>query len=181
MATGSGQGQVEARSTATADDRALDSFCRRQHPRLVGMIGLYCGDRDLAEELVQEALARLCVHWPRLPSDADAARWVTRVSFNLAKSSFRTRAARRRIMERYGGSLAPAMPGDDEGTSALAVRAAVAGLPERQRRVIVLRYFCDLPVADVAELMGCPEGTVKSLTSGAVAGLRRAGLEVTDD
>ena len=145
------------------------------------MLGLYCGDRDLAEELVQEALARLCVHWSRLPSEADAARWLTRVSFNLAKSSFRTRAARRRIMERFGGSLVPDVAGHDEGTSALAVRAAVAGLPERQRRVIVLRYFCDLPVADVAELMGCPEGTVKSLTSGAVAGLRRAGLEVTDD
>lgn len=167
-------------SSETATDAALESFCRRHHARLVGMLGLYCGDGDLAEELAQEALARLCVHWRRLPSEADAFRWVTRVAMNLAKSSFRTRAARRRIMDRYGRSLLSTAP-DDSGATAIAVRSAVARLPERQRRVIVLRYYCDLSVAEVASAMGCPEGTVKSLTSSAVTGLRRAGLGVSDD
>jgi RNA polymerase sigma factor (sigma-70 family) len=143
------------------------------------MLGLYTGDVDLAEELAQEALARLCRHWDRLPTTEDAERWVTRVALNLAKSTFRSRAARRRILERYGHALA-GRPDPGDSASALAVRAAVSKLPERQRRVLVLRYFADLPVAEVADVMGCPEGTVKSLTSQAIALLRRAGLEVSD-
>ena len=157
----------------------LDAVCRRQYPRLVGMLGLYCGDRDLAEELAQEALARLCSQWTRLEPVEDPERWVTRVAFNLAKSAFRSRAARRRVLERYG----PALSRDEGGTDldgVLAVRAAVAQLPERQRRALILRYFADLSVADVAALMSCPPGTVKTLTFEAIAALRRAGLEVTD-
>ncbi|MDQ3106334.1 MAG: sigma-70 family RNA polymerase sigma factor [Actinomycetota bacterium] len=144
------------------------------------MLGLYCGDGDLADELAQEALVRLCRHWDQLPSEADAARWVNRVAFNLAKSTFRTRAVRKRVTERYGPTLAPSEGTHDRDTS-LAVRTAVARLPERQRRVIILRYFCDLPVRDVADRMGCPEGTVKSLTSQAIVALRASGLEFSDD
>lgn len=158
----------------------LDAFCRGEHPRLVGMLGLYCGDRDLAEDLAQEALVRLCRQWGSLPSGDDAARWVTRVALNLAKSSFRTRTTRRRILDRYGASLVGPDARDSDAT-AIAVRRAVAALPERQRQVILLRYFCDLPVGEVAALLECPAGTVKSLTSQAVSGLRRAGLEFTDD
>lgn len=167
-------------STVTEADAELAVFCRRDYPRLVGMIGLYCGDRDLAEDIAQEALARLCRHWPDLPSEADAARWVTRVAMNLAKSSLRTKATRKRIIDRFGPTLASTTV-DTESATALAVRAAVARLPERQRRVIILRYFCDLAVAEVAVVMRCSEGTVKSLTSLAVASLRRAGLEFDDD
>jgi RNA polymerase sigma factor (sigma-70 family) len=163
------------------DQTALDAFCHREHRRLVGMLGLYCGDGDLAEDLAQEALARLVRQWPKLPSEADASRWLTRVALNLAKSSFRSRTTRRRILERYGASLVPGSVADHRVETALAVRAAVAQLPDRQRRVVILRYFCDLPVADVAALLGCPKGTVKSLTSLAVQRLRRAGLEFTDD
>ena len=167
-------------STVKKVDAELAAFCRRDYPRLVGMIGLYCGDRDLAEDIAQEALARLCNHWTDLPSEADAERWLTRVAMNLAKSSLRTKATRRRIIDHFGPTLAPTAV-QTEPATALAVRAAVARLPERQRRVIILRYFCDLAVADVAAVMECPEGTVKSLTSLAVAGLRRAGLEFDDD
>jgi RNA polymerase sigma-70 factor (ECF subfamily) len=159
--------------------RDLDVFCREQYSRILGMLGLYCADRDLAEELTQETLARLCRHWSRLASTEDPERWVTRVAFNLAKSSFRSRTTRRRVIERYGHSLAESAERGD-ATGALAVRAAVAQLPERQRRALILRYFTDLPVSEVASLMNCPEGTVKTLTFQAIAQLRRAGLEVSD-
>lgn len=173
--------EVGNESSAALPDDRLDQFCHREHRRLVGMLGLYCRDVDLAEELSQEALARLCRHWSKLRSEEDASRWLNRVAFNLAKSSFRARAARRRILDRYGHTLAAttATPGVEAG--ALAVRAAVAQLPDRQRQVVILRYFCDLPIAETALVMRCPAGTVKSLTSQAVAGLRLAGLEVSDD
>ena len=169
-----GRGSVDALGDPLVD------FCRAHHRRLVGMLGLYCGDTDLAEELAQEALARLCTHWDRLPSEEEAATWLNRVAFNLAKSSFRTRATRRRITDRFGATMGP-RPADGDTDTALAVRAAVAALPERQRTVLLLRYFCDLGVKDVAEQMRCAEGTVKSLTALAIAALRRSGLEFTDD
>jgi len=157
----------------------LDAFCRLQYPRLFGMLGLYCRDRDLAEELTQEALARLCRHWSQLRSGRQAERWLIRVAFNLAKSKFRSRTTRRQVIDRYGHSMsAPAGSGDPGAV--LDVRAAVARLPERQRRALILRYFADLPVAETATVMGCPEGTIKTLTFQAIATLRRAGLEVTD-
>jgi RNA polymerase sigma factor (sigma-70 family) len=169
-------------TSRAGDERDFDALCRREHRRLVGMLGLYCGDVDLAEELTQEALARLCRRWATLPSDDDASRWLTRVALNLAKSSFRTRATRRRILDRYGASLVSTSRADREDVDvrALAVRRAVAALPDRQRRAIILRYFCDLPIAEVAVLMPCAEGTVKSLTSQAVARLRSSGLEFND-
>ncbi len=166
-------------SLAIAVRPGLDEVCRAQHPRLVGMIGLYCGDRHLAEELAQEALVRLCRNWDRFDADDDAERWLTRVAFNLAKSSFRTTSTRRRIVARYGPTMGSSPDGADS-TDALAVRAAVAALPERQRRAIILRYFADLSVADTAVAMACPEGTVKTLTFAAMASLRRAGLEVSE-
>jgi RNA polymerase sigma factor (sigma-70 family) len=72
---------------------------------------------------------------------------------------------------------------DDEPadvTDALAVRAAVAALPPRQRAAVVLRYFADLSVDQTAAVLGCAPGTVKSLTSQAIASLRdRFEVEVT--
>lgn len=172
-------GSAELRAVDPSSGRDLDTFCRTLYPQLVGMLGLYCGDRDLAEELAQEALARACRHWARVADLAAPEHWVTRVAFNLAKSTFRSRSARRRVLERYGPSL-DAGPGASDVDSVLAVRAAVAGLPERQRRALILRHFLDLPVAEVAGLMDCPEGTVKTLTRQAIEQLRRAGLEASD-
>ena len=77
-----------------------------------------------------------------------------------------------------GGRKHGREPGADP-TDAVAVRAAVAGLPERQRRALVLRYWFDLPVAQVAETMRCPENTVKTLTRRALLALRAA--HVVDD
>ena len=171
---------AESRPSAMPDSR-LDPFCHREHRRLVGMLGLYCRDVDLAEELAQEALVRLCRHWSKLSTEEDASRWLTRVAFNLAKSSFRTTAVRRRILDHYGHTLTATATAPEVGARELAVRAAVAGLPDRQRQVIILRYFSDLSIAETALVMQCPSGTVKSLTSQAVAGLRHAGLEVSDD
>ena len=180
-----GQGGVgggAARADGDGGVDGLEPFCRRQYPRLVGMIGLYLGDRAAAEELAQEALIRLCRHWSDLPTEADAGRWLTRVAMNLAKSSVRTRAVRQRILDRHGPSLAARDHAPSERVAdVVAVRAAVRGLPDRQRQVVILRFFNDLPVAEVAAVMKCPEGTVKSLTSQAITALRRAGLGIDDD
>ena len=155
-------------------DVELASFCAAEHRRLVGLLALYVGERPVAEELAQDAFARLCEHWPRVSGMANRRAWLNRVALNLAKSWFRRKAAERRAYRRHES-------GDDphptDRASVLAVREAVSGLPERQRMALVLRYFAEHSVAETAELMGCAQGTVKSLTHRAIGTLRdRGGL-----
>lgn len=155
------------------------AFCRSVHPRLAGSLTLHCGDRGVAEEVAQEALARAWERWAAVSAMDSPERWVYRVAFNLATSRGRRRSAERRARQRLAARPAVGVPDRDD---ALAVRAAVASLPPRQRAAVVLRYFADLPVADVAEVLGCAEGTVKSLTSHAIAALRdRLDLEEVID
>ena len=157
----------------------LAAFCRAQWPRLVGSLTLQTGNRDLAADLAQETLARVCRDWHKV-RDLDApGAWVHRVAVNLAHSHFRRRrvslSARRRV-----GSGANEAASEADAVNAIVVRAAVAALPTRQRTALVLRYYADLSVAQVAEVMGCPEGTVKTLTSRAIAALRAQGLAEED-
>jgi RNA polymerase sigma factor (sigma-70 family) len=151
----------------------LARFCALEYPRLVGALSLYCGERDLAQEMAQEALARACAHWPSVRDKDSPSAWTHRVAINLANSHFRRRAAGRRAAARHG-------PGDDscapDTATNLAVRAAVAALPKREREAVVLRYFADFSIHDVATLMRCPEGTVKTLTHRGIERLRRSGL-----
>lgn len=155
-------------------DSEQAAFCRREHPRLVGALTLYSGDRGLAEELAQEALARACRAWPRVAAMAAPGAWVHRVAINLAKRHFRRQRLWQAVLRRHAGR-APDDHHDEDVAATLAVRAAVAALPPRQRTALVLRYYSDLPVAEVAAAMGCAPGTVKALTHKAVARLREHG------
>ncbi|MHB8467474.1 MAG: RNA polymerase sigma factor, partial [Acidimicrobiales bacterium] len=107
----------------------LVTFCREEWPRLVGALALYCGDRDTAEELAQEALVRVWRHWPNVREAASPRAWAHRVAINLANSWFRATLARRRAMSRLDPQGGDAH--DDQDTAhTLAVREAVAALPE---------------------------------------------------
>lgn len=173
------------------DGQGLDGeqavFCRREYPRLVGALTLYCGDRHLAEDLAQEALARACRSWSRVGAMAAPGAWVHRVAINLAKRHIRRQHIGLAALRRHAAGAVPVhVDLDTEVTDALAVRAAVGKLPRRQRTALVLRYYSDLPVAEVAMAMGCAQGTVKALTHKAIRALRtRGGLleawEVHDD
>lgn len=97
--------------------------------------------------------------------------WTFRVAFNLSNSAFRRRVAERRALTRIGATAADLEPAEPAGR--LVVRAAVARLPRRQRSALILRYFVDRSVEESARVMRCAPGTVKSLTSQALASLRR--------
>lgn len=154
------------------DDRAeLISFCGGQHGRLVGLLSLYCGDAAVAEELAQDALARVCRDWRKVRRMDYPEAWASRVAINLANSHFRRRAAEKRARDRLAARPDEKACAPDTAL-ALSVRQAVAALPPRQRTALLLHYFCDLPFARVAELMGAPEPTVKSLARRGIARLR---------
>lgn len=165
---------------AVDDPTGVIGFCHRVRPRLVGTLSLLCGDGDAAEELAQETLARVWLHWSRVHELGEplATAWTYRVAINLTNSWFRRRVAERRARARFAAQATGAHL-DPDAADAVAIRRAVAALPRRQRTALVLRYYADLPVAEVAALMGCAPGTAKSLTSKALTALRKVeGLHV---
>lgn len=141
------------------EDDELAALCRRQFPRLVGLLALHVRDQQVAEELAQETLVALCQRWPHV--DRPEA-WLTRVALNIGTSWVRRRLAERRAYRRHGGSSLGIMP--PPTAEILAVREAVAALPSRQRTAVVLRFYEQLSVAETADVMDCPAGTVKALT-----------------
>ncbi len=124
----------------------------------------------MAEELAQDALMRVVRDWPRVQKMDTPEAWLHRVALNLTNSFFRRRAAEARAKERLASQpetyIQPATP------EHLAVREAVAALPRRQKTALVLRYFGALFVRETAQVMDCPEGTVKTLTHKAIRALR---------
>ena len=151
----------------------LAGFCRREYPRLVGSLAYYTGDPDLAEELAQDALVQACRHWDAVAGFEAPGAWVHRVAINLANSRFRRLAAKRRAESHLGTRE---HHHDPDTAVALALRNAIAGLPKAMRTVIVLRYFADQSVKEVAEHLRIPENTVKTLARRAVEKLRAGGL-----
>jgi RNA polymerase sigma-70 factor (ECF subfamily) len=124
---------------------------------LVTQLYVYTGDLALAHDLVQEAFCRALPRWRKLSAYDDPVAWVRRVAMNLAKNRWRrTKVAlghlRRQRLEHVEG------PGPDR----VAAVAALATLPDNQRRAMVLHYLADQPVADIAAQEGVPVGTVKS-------------------
>lgn len=175
-----------ARRTGTGrPPLALARFVEEQYPWVEGSLVLYTGDRALAQELAQETFARVCQHWDRVERMAAPGPWVHRVAMNLAHSAHRRRGAERRATDRAvarGEGIARTAP--DAGVEVTEVlRHALLALPERERAVIVLRFYADLSVDDAAAVLGIPPGTVKTTTRRAVATLRESGLlsEVTVD
>jgi RNA polymerase sigma-70 factor (ECF subfamily) len=153
------------------DRQAQIEFCSAEYPRLVGAMALYMGDRELAIEIAQEALTRAVARWPQVERMAVPGAWAYRVAINLANSTYRRRRLETLAHQRVVASVEVAGPGLDV-SDAIAVRDAVAGLPKRQRAAIVLRYYADLPVREVASLLRVKEGTVKALTHQGIENLR---------
>lgn len=155
------------------DDPA--DFCDQVRTRLVGALTLACGDRDVAEELAQDTLVRVWERWAQVNVMDSREAWVFRTAFNLASSWGRRRGAERRA-NRRAGTDERYSPSEDDLAEVIAVRRAVACLPDRQRAVIVTRFYLGYDVAATAALLDCAPGTVKAATHQALENLRRSGL-----
>ena len=129
----------------------------------------FCGDWHEAEDLVQALFVQLYRRWRRVrPDTVDA--YARRILLNLFL------AGRRRSGREYVTAVVPeteSPPGRDTPLR-LDVERALSGLTPRQRAMVVLRFLEDLPVAEVASLLGIAEGTVKSQTARGVEALRAA-------
>jgi RNA polymerase sigma-70 factor, ECF subfamily len=127
--------------------------------RLLGHLFLVTGDLHAAEEIVQEAFTRASMRWSRLRDYDVPEAWVRRVAMNLAADRARSLRRQTRAIVRLGPP--PSVPAVSIET--LALVQALGSLPVRQRQAIVLHYLADLPVAEIAQALAVPSGTVKSL------------------
>jgi len=150
------------------DPDFLEFFAGEFWPlRRVGF--LLTGDWDEAEELAQEAMARTYAVWPRVGGYQRPAAYARKVLVNRHRSLLRRAVVETRhlVATRPQDRHEPDFGGDD-----LILWQALQRLPSRQRAAIVLRYYLDLPEAEVARLLGVPAGTVKSWTHRGLARLR---------
>ena len=149
----------------------FSGFVREHTSALLRTAYLLTGDGAAAEELVQDTLVRLYPKWD-LVRDVEAPLAYVRRSLANGFVNHTRRASRREIAvevlpERNDGVDRPGQVDDRDELWVL-----LRGLPERQRAALVLRYFHDLPDAEIGAALGCRAGTVRSLVSRGLATLR---------
>lgn len=146
----------------------FDRFVAANGNGLLRTAYLMAGDLHEAEDLVQDTLFKVAAKWPRVRRMENPAAYARRILVNLALHGSSKRSRNR-------AELKATFPAETAATTAhLDIHdelfGALAALPPRQRAALVLRYFLDLPEAEVATALHCSLGTVKSSTS---RGLKR--------
>ena len=129
------------------------------------------GERELAQDLVQEAFLKVFARWGNLRDPQSFAAYLNRTIVNLSHKTHRRRAVERRYLERQPSVEAVATQPDHETADELWQR--LQSLPKRQRTAVVLRYYEDLSDLQAAEAMGCSETAVASLVQRALGTLRK--------
>src|SRR5690349_15307819 len=150
------------------DRSTFPEYAGSRAERLRRTAYLLCRDWHLADDLVQAALIKAWVAWPRISGDPDA--YVYRIMINTRRTWWR-----RRWRDEVPSAAMPESAADDpaDGVDRRTVLwAALGRLPPRQRAVVVLRYFEDLSEQQVADILGCTTGAVKSHAHRALTRLR---------
>jgi RNA polymerase sigma-70 factor (sigma-E family) len=135
---------------------------RERYSELVGLAGLLLNDPGAAEEVVQDAFAKFHLSWHRIDDRDREVAYLRSIVCNAARGRLRRWGVERRKQP------APVPEAVDRPDAALAqhrrdvVAAALARLPRRQRECVVLRYWLDLPVREIAAALSVAEGSVKS-------------------
>ena len=157
-------------------DEAVAELFDQHYAPMCRLAYVILGDAAMAEEIVMEALLKTFTGWNRLRDTDRVDAYLRRAVVNLCRSKIRRKVIERRVnatIHHRDERKAPDWDPERHETSRLVWRAVV-GLPERQRACVVLRYFEDLPEAEIAEVLDCSVGTVKSQLSKARAKLQGA-------
>jgi len=149
---------------------SLGDLYVRHAPESIRLAFLLTGDRALAEDLVQEAFARLVGRLRHLRDPGAFGAYLRRTIVNLATSHFRHRLVERAYLERLAGT--PAVETNSNEDLDETMHQALLRLPERQRTAMVLRFYEDLSDVQTAEILRCSPGTVRSLLSRGMNTLR---------
>jgi RNA polymerase sigma-70 factor (ECF subfamily) len=155
----------------------FDEFFIANYDSVLRAMRAVVTNADRAEESTQEAFARALRRWRHVATMDRPVTWVYVVALNDERRRWRR--------ERDGPTLPLVLEPEPDVAArivtSLRLREAVMALPGRQRAAVVLRYFSDLTVADVAEAMGCAPGTVKATLHHALRQLKITLDEEDDD
>ncbi|WP_162243624.1 SigE family RNA polymerase sigma factor [Aeromicrobium sp. Root344] len=166
------------RQTSEAE---YSEFAQSVWPQLYRTAVMIVRDRQLAEDLVQIALVKTYIAWPRLRETGKAGAYTRRVMVNVAHDWFRKRSWTHE--DSVNTTTDEGAPVGDH-SAALVDRVALADLlktlPLGQRSVLALRFLDDLSVQETADILNVTTGTVKSQTADALAALRSHALFVTE-
>ena len=136
----------------------FESFYRGEYRAVVGLAYALSGSRLAAEDIAQDAFLAAHRQWDRVAFYEQPESWVRRVVANLAVSAFRPKV-------REAGAMARLKPREEYLPALQAEDAdfwkAVRNLPKRQAQVIALHYLEDRPIAEIAQVLGCSQNTVK--------------------
>jgi RNA polymerase sigma-70 factor (sigma-E family) len=157
------------------DDRAtrsdFESWMVARQGRLLRTAYLLTGEVHAAEDLVQTALAKLYLAWDRVSDAPSIDAYARKILVNEHTSTWRRLWRHREVVSDTSAHDVPVQGEEYDGVSD-ALWSAVRGLPDRQRAVVVLRYYEQLSEKETAEALGISVGTVKSQASRALATLR---------
>jgi RNA polymerase sigma-70 factor (sigma-E family) len=149
----------EPPSAVHPDPPTFDEVYAAHYADLTVQLYAYFGDRQEAQDVVQEAFCRALARWRKVSRYDDPVAWIRRVAWNLAVSRWRRARTALGFLRRQSPAELHA---DGPGPDRVALVAALAELPDNHRRALVLHYLADMPIAEVADREGVAEGTVKS-------------------
>jgi RNA polymerase sigma-70 factor (sigma-E family) len=157
---------------ATAE-REFREYVAGRQASLFKLALLLTGHQQQAEDLLQSVLIKLAQHWQRVRQAEHVDAYVRQVMYHEQATWWRRRKPRERTVDHPPDRAAP---GDLASSVTLRLRLgqALRELPTRQRAAVVLRYYEDLPEREVAAIMGCSVGTVRSHNSRGLAKLRES-------
>jgi RNA polymerase sigma-70 factor, ECF subfamily len=152
------------RRVLAGDLSAFENIVRRWQGPLVNLAFRLCRNRQIAEELAQEAFLQIYRKLPGYRGDAAFSTWIFSISLNLYRSSLRRRSLREIPMDDVAepnDTRAPHLDIEVEERKRL-VRRAVAALPGRYRDAVVVFYLREMNLSQTADILGVPEGTAKA-------------------
>src|SRR3954468_14154923 len=155
----------------SADD-AVTTLYTAHYRSLVRLSAPLLGDATVAEEVVQDAFVAMHGKWGRLREPEKAAAYLRQAVVNRSRSALRRRGVEERHLQVSNETGPSAEHSAIHTLERDAVMAALRSLPQRQREVLVLRYYADLSEADIAGALGISQGAVKSHASRGIAALR---------
>ena len=150
------------------DVAAFEELVRPYEAQLLRLVLAVAGNRDDAEDSLQEALVRAYKALPAFRGDSALGTWLTRIALNCTRNWLRSQA--RASSERIAQRLAPCRAGyQNDPTDCLVeqekrvlIRHALAALPDHYRSPLLMRHYQDMSYADIAEVLQIPIGTVRS-------------------
>jgi RNA polymerase sigma-70 factor (sigma-E family) len=148
----------------------IESLFHAHYPRLAYTAFSLTGDRDLAEQLAQEAFLRLWRRWRWIADPQAAPAYLQRTVLNLSRETIRRKVIERRALQSRGLDHPP--EAEPDTAEMIELRRAIAALPARKRECVVLRFLLGMSEAETASTLGVSVGTVKSQTHKGLRQLR---------